>query len=152
MRISHDAARRRLSQFAIHHRERHCLGGLIWLLLAAAVAGDAAARDVETRMHPLTYTAPVSKAEYLGGRFLAAFVLNALMLLAVPAGILLAFALAGLEPEIIGPFRPAGLPQRLLLHGVAERLRRNGAPVLSGCSSRRAIASYLASVLLFVTS
>jgi hypothetical protein len=52
------------------------MGGVIWLLLAGAVAGDAAARDVETRMHPLTYTAPVSKADYLGGRFLAAFVLN----------------------------------------------------------------------------
>ena len=50
---------------------------LIWLLVAAAVAGDPAARDVQTRMHPLTYTAPVSKADYLGGRFLAAFVLNA---------------------------------------------------------------------------
>jgi len=52
-------------------------GSLMWLLVATAVAGDAAARDVETRMHPLTYTAPVSKADYLGGRFLAAFVLNA---------------------------------------------------------------------------
>src|SRR5687767_11276608 len=52
-------------------------GGLIWLLVAAAVAGDAAARDVSTGMHPLIYTVRVSKAEYLGGRFLAAFVLNA---------------------------------------------------------------------------
>jgi hypothetical protein len=51
-------------------------GSLLWLLVAAAVAGDAAARDVQTRMHPLTYTAPVSKADYLGGRFLAAFVLK----------------------------------------------------------------------------
>ena len=41
-------------------------GSLIWLLVAAAVAGDAAARDVQTRMHPLTYTAPVSKADELG--------------------------------------------------------------------------------------
>jgi hypothetical protein len=41
------------------------------------VGGAAAARDVQTRMHPLTYTAPVSKADYLEGRFLAAFVLKA---------------------------------------------------------------------------
>ena len=53
------------------------LASRLWLLVAAAVAGEAAARDVETRMHPLTYTAPVSKADHLGGRFLAAFVLNA---------------------------------------------------------------------------
>ncbi|HST58610.1 MAG TPA: hypothetical protein VLK84_07980, partial [Longimicrobium sp.] len=65
------------------------LGGAIWLLIAASVAGEAGARDVQTRMHPLTYTVPVSKAAYLGGRFLAAFTVNALMLLGVQAGMLL---------------------------------------------------------------
>src|SRR5687767_12485640 len=53
------------------------MGNVIWLLLAGAVAGEAGARDVETRMHPLTHTAPISKADYLGGRFLAALILNA---------------------------------------------------------------------------
>ncbi len=48
------------------------LTGLLWILMAPAVAGSAAARDVQTRMHPLVYTTPISKADYLGGRFLAA--------------------------------------------------------------------------------
>lgn len=52
-------------------------GSLIWLLVAAAVAGEAAAGDVQTRLHPHTDTAPVSKAQYWGGRFIATFVLNA---------------------------------------------------------------------------
>ncbi|HKG23804.1 MAG TPA: hypothetical protein VKC34_18020, partial [Blastocatellia bacterium] len=47
------------------------------LLALAALAGGAGARDVETRMHPLLYAAPVGKAAYLGGRFLAAFTLGA---------------------------------------------------------------------------
>ena len=51
------------------------------LLAAAALAGDAAARDVQVRMHPLVYTAPVDVGAYLGGRFLAAFVLDALVVL-----------------------------------------------------------------------
>src|SRR6187399_500069 len=55
-----------------------------WLVISASVAGDAAARDVQTRMHTLTYTMPTSKAAYLGGRFLAAFALNVLILLAIP--------------------------------------------------------------------
>jgi ABC-type transport system involved in multi-copper enzyme maturation permease subunit len=83
------------------------MGSLIWLLVAAVVAGEAAARDVATGMHPLTYTVPVSKTEYLGGRFLAALVLNALILLAVQAGILLAVYSPGVDAEIIGPFRAA---------------------------------------------
>jgi hypothetical protein len=64
-------------------------GSLIWLLVAADVAGDEAERDVQTRMHPLTDTAPVSKADYLEGRFLAALVLNARH---CPAAILLELA------------------------------------------------------------
>ena len=80
--------------------------GLLWALMAPAVAGGAAARDVQTRMHPLVYTAPIRKADYLGGRFLAAFGLNALILLAVPLGMLVDFLLPGGKPEIIGPFPP----------------------------------------------
>ena len=60
------------------------IGGFIWLMMGAAIAGDAAARDIRTRMHPLTYTMPVSKVEYLGGRFLAAFAINALLVLSLP--------------------------------------------------------------------
>lgn len=36
------------------------IGGLIWLVMGAAIAGEAAARDVQTRMHPLIYTTPVT--------------------------------------------------------------------------------------------
>ena len=41
------------------------VGCVFWILVAAFVAGDAAARDVETGMHPLIYTAPVRKASDL---------------------------------------------------------------------------------------
>ena len=80
---------------------------LFWLMVAAGVAGEVAARDVETGMHPLTYTLPVSRAEHLGGRFLAAFALHALIMLAVPAGVMLAVYAPGVDPEVVGPFRPA---------------------------------------------
>ncbi|UJH91661.1 hypothetical protein LZ575_02940 [Antarcticibacterium sp. 1MA-6-2] len=43
------------------------IGGLIWLIIGASVAGEAAARDVQMRIHPLIYTSPVKKLNYLGG-------------------------------------------------------------------------------------
>src|SRR5262245_37433654 len=43
------------------------LVSLFWLLLAGAIAGEAGARDVSSGMHPLVYTTPVTKAQYLGG-------------------------------------------------------------------------------------
>ena len=67
--------------------------GLLWstmgLFVASAMTGEAAARDAQTRMDALVYTAPVGKAAYLGGRFLAAFGVYAAVLLAVPIGLAL---------------------------------------------------------------
>jgi ABC-2 type transport system permease protein len=121
---------------------------LFWLIVAAGIAGQAAARDVETGLHPLTYTAPVAKAEYLGGRFLAAFLLNALILLAVPLGVMLAVYAPGVDAELIGPFRPASY---LTAYGfLALPSAFIGTAIQFACAAlgRRAVASYFGSVLL----
>ncbi|MEJ7811873.1 MAG: ABC transporter permease [Gemmatimonadaceae bacterium] len=124
----------------------------IWLLLAPSVAGEAAARDVYTGMHPLMYTTPVSKLEYLGGRFLAAVVLHALILLGVQIGSLLAVHGPGVNPDIVGPFRPAtylaaygfiALPNALIATTV-----QFSAALLTG----RPMAAYVGSFGLFFLS
>ena len=127
------------------------LCSLLWVLMAAAVAGSAAARDVQTRMHPLIYTTPVSKAGYLGGRFLAAFVLNALLLLAVPAGILLALLLPGVEPEILGPARPPAFLSAYLVIALPTAFVATAIQFSLAALTRRASTGYLGSVLLFIT-
>lgn len=124
----------------------------IWLLLAPPVAGEAAARDVHTGTYPLMYTAPASKLEYLGGRFLAALVLNALVLLSVQLGSLLAVYGPGANPDIVGPFRPAAylaaygfiaLPNALIATTV-----QFSAALLTG----RPMAAYVGSFGLFFLS
>ncbi len=124
-------------------------GSLVWLLVAAAVAGEAAARDVATGMHPLTYTAPISKADYLGGRFLAALVLNALILLAVPAGILLAVYSPGVDAELIGPFRPAAYLTAYAFIALPNAFVATAVQFSLAARSGRAMASYPGSLLLF---
>jgi ABC-2 type transport system permease protein len=123
-----------------------------WLLIGASVAGDAAARDVQTRMYSLTYTAPASKAEYLGGRFLAAFFLNFMVLLGIPLGILIAMYFNDVEPEILGPFRLAAylttffyiiLPNAFIVTAIQFSL---------ATLTRRPMASYLGGALLFVAA
>jgi ABC-2 type transport system permease protein len=127
------------------------VGGLVWLLVGAVVAGDAAARDVETRMHPLTYTTPVSKAEHLGGRFLAALLLNALLLLAVQAGILLAVYSPGVDPELIGPFRSAAYLTAYAFIALPNAFFASAIQFALATRSGRPMASYLGSLLLFFT-
>ena len=127
------------------------LTGLLWILMAPAVAGSAAARDVQTRMHPLIYAAPISKADYLGGRFLAAFVLNALILLAVPLGILAAVYLPGREPELVGPLRPAVYLSSYGVLALPTAFTFTAVQFSLAALKRRAIVSYLGTVLFFVT-
>ena len=127
------------------------IGGLLWLLAAPMVGGEAGARDLATGMHPLAWTAPVSKTEYLGGRFLAALILNALILLAVPAGILLAVYSPGVNPEVIGPFRPAAFLNAYLFISLPNAFVATGIQFAFAVWSGRAMAGYVGSMLLVFT-
>jgi ABC-type transport system involved in multi-copper enzyme maturation permease subunit len=77
----------------------------IWLLTGPAVAGEAGARDVHTGMHPLLYTSSITRTDYVIGRFLAAFVINSLVLLSVQVGSLLAVYGPGANPDIVATIK-----------------------------------------------
>jgi hypothetical protein len=77
------------------------------LLILAQFAGNAATRDVESRMHPLLYTTAIPKYIYLGGRFLAAFALGSIIMLAIPAGVFAAALFPMEHPELVGPLSAA---------------------------------------------
>jgi ABC-2 type transport system permease protein len=124
----------------------------IWLLLNPVVAGDAAARDVDTGMYPLTYTSPISKVEYLGGRVLAAFILNALILLAVQMGSLLAAYAPGVNPDIIGPFRPAAYLTAYFLVAMPNALIATTVQFSAALLSGRPMVAYVGSMGLFFLS
>ncbi|HEX8658171.1 MAG TPA: M1 family aminopeptidase [Hymenobacter sp.] len=123
-----------------------------WLLVGASVAGDAAARDVQTRMHSLTYTAPASKGAYLGGRFLAAFALSVLILLGIPAGTLLALHFSGIEAEILGPFRAAAYLTTFFFILVPNAFFATALQFSLSALNRRAVGSYLVGALLFAAA
>jgi ABC-type transport system involved in multi-copper enzyme maturation permease subunit len=124
----------------------------IWLLIAPAIAGEAAARDVQTRMHPLTFTSPTSKADYLGGRFLAALALNALILLGVQAGSLLAVYGPGANPDIVGPFRPTAYLSAYGYVALSNAIIATAFQFTVALFTGRPIASYFGSLILFFLS
>ncbi|MBD2717280.1 hypothetical protein KBK19_19730 [Microvirga sp. STR05] len=125
---------------------------VFWLVIGASVAGEAAARDVQTRMHLLTYAAPTSKAAYLGGRYLAAFALSTFQLLAIPVGMLLAMHFAGVEAEILGPFRVAPYLTTFCFIALPNAFFATAMQFSAAALSRRALASYLVGAALFAAS
>ena len=132
------------------------IGGLIWLIMGASVAGEAAARDVQMRIHPLIYTTPITKFNYLGGRFLAALAVNALLILALPIGVLLSFYLPGFdfltgkEQEELLPFRPEAYINVYFLIALPTVFVATALQFTFAALSRQVMSSYLASLLLAI--
>nr|MBA3969062.1 hypothetical protein [Gemmatimonadota bacterium] len=58
------------------------------VMVTAAVVGNAAHRDFATGSHPLFFTTPVRKRDYLGGRFTGAVLVNLIIFLGIPLGIM----------------------------------------------------------------
>ncbi len=121
------------------------------LMIGCGVAGDAAVRDVQARMAPLVYTAPVSKAAYLGGRFLAAFVLFAAILLTVPLGFMLLVVTAG-PSEIVGPFRAASYVDAYLFVVLPNAFVATAVLFSLAALGRRATLAYVGGLLLVSAS
>ena len=136
----------------VHITGMTVIGGLIWLVMGASVAGEAAARDVQQRIYPLIYTSPVSKLNYLGGRFLAAYAVNGLLILALPLGVLLSFylpGLAGKEQELL-PFRLVAYINVYFLIALPTVFVATALQFAFAALSRQVMAGYLASLLLAI--
>ena len=122
--------------------------GLLATLVTAALFVEAGHRDVRWRMDGLFFTAPLEARQYLGGRFLGVLAVNALLLLAVPAALVVGTLLPQVRAELHGPFRPVAylLPYLLLL---LPNLLLNGA-VLFGVTvlTRRSLPGYLCALAL----
>lgn len=125
---------------------------LVWLLTAGAIAGEAAARDTETKMDSLIYTSSISKYEFLGGRFLAAFVLNALILLAIPVGIWISIYGNGVDPEILVPFNAAAYLTAYAFIALPNAFFATALQFSLATLKQKSILAYIASLILFILS
>ncbi|MFP5246182.1 MAG: hypothetical protein ACLGH0_05765, partial [Thermoanaerobaculia bacterium] len=127
-------------------------GSMLALLLMAAFAADAATRDVEARMQSLFYTSPVGKRAYVLGRFLGAFSLSALLLLALPAGSVVATWMPWVAPESVGPIRIAPHLMPYLLFALPNAFVVTAVLFSLAVVTRRALASYAGAAFLFFSA
>jgi ABC-2 type transport system permease protein len=125
---------------------------MVGMLVTAALFGDAATRDVQSGMHPLVYTAPLRKWEYLGGRFVGALVVNAVLLLGVPLGQAIGAQVPWLDRQLFGPFRPAAYAQPYLLFLLPNMLLMGAVLFALATLTRQLMASFLAAVGVFIAS
>jgi ABC-2 type transport system permease protein len=76
---------------------------LFGVIVTAALAGQATYQDVDSRSTELFYTAPISKLDYLGGRFLGAIAVQLVIFLGIGIGAWVGAHMPGLDPSRFGP-------------------------------------------------
>lgn len=123
------------------------------LLLIAALAGDAAMRDIQARMDPLLYTTSVSKFSYLCGRFFSIFSISSLLVLVVvPVSELLARFALGMEPSLFGNFSSQAYINSGLFFTFPNVLVATALLYSVVLLYRHAMAAYVAGFVLFLFS
>jgi ABC-type transport system involved in multi-copper enzyme maturation permease subunit len=125
-------------------------GGLFGLVVSAALFGDAAVRDVAVGMDQLLFTTRLRKAEFLGGRFLAALAVNAIVIVALPLGHIVATASPLMGSEPIGPFRLAAYVQPLLLFSWPNLLVAGAILFTIGMLARQVVPVYLGAIGILI--
>lgn len=124
--------------------------GTFGFVMIAAIAGPAVQQDFEHKSGPFFFTAPISKLDYLGGRFLGAFATLFLMHLGMALGAFLSVHAGWIEPAKVGPDRLLAylIPY---LTAVAPNVFFASAIFFTvGTLSKRMLPVYIASVVLLV--
>ncbi|HZF68011.1 MAG TPA: M1 family aminopeptidase, partial [Gemmatirosa sp.] len=124
--------------------------GSIGMLVSAGVFGDAAARDVHSRMHALFYTSPLREADYVVGRFLGAAAVNAVLLVGIPLGLLLAPVMPYMPQGKFGPVQLAAYVQAYVLMLLPNLVLIGACMFAAAALSRRALATYVGGIALYV--
>ncbi|MBI3716300.1 MAG: ABC transporter permease [Betaproteobacteria bacterium] len=77
--------------------------GTLGLVVMATVMGRAVQQDYEYRAYHFFFTSPISKFDYLGGRFIGALAVVAGIFSSIGLGAWLATMLPGMDPDRLGP-------------------------------------------------
>jgi ABC-type transport system involved in multi-copper enzyme maturation permease subunit len=124
--------------------------GSLGMLVTAGIFGDAASRDVQTRMHSLFYTSPLREAHYLGGRFLGALLVNAALVMGVPLGLLLASVMPYMPAGKFGPVQLEAYVQTYALTLLPNVAIIGAFMFAAAALTRQTLATYLGGLALFV--
>ncbi len=124
--------------------------GMMGLIIIATIMGRAVQSDFEYRTHHFLFTAPITKTQYLGGRFLGAFVIVLGIFLSVGIGAFLGTLLPGMDADRMGPNRVAAYVWPYLLILAPNMLLIGGVFFMIATLARKMLPVYIGSVLLML--
>src|ERR1700687_2053260 len=120
------------------------------LPVTAAMMSRAVQQDFDYGVYPFFFTAPITKLQYLGGRFLAAFGLVLLIFSALPAGALLANVAPWIDSSRVGPHRAIAYLAPLLFTVIPNLLFTGAVFFIMAALLRKILPVFLTSVVTLV--
>ena len=120
------------------------------LLIVSAIAGKAAFRDFESQTHSFFFTAPIGKAAYLGGRFIASIVILAAIFSSVALGVALGTVMPFVDHTLFGPNRLVAYIQPYLVLVIPNLLLMGALFFSMAALTRKILPVYMTSVILLV--
>jgi ABC-2 type transport system permease protein len=84
--------------------QTHLIMSVIFMFVTAAFVANVIVRDDETAYGPIIRSTPISKFDYLYGRFVGAFAAGAIAFASVPVGMWLGSVSPWVDPDTLSPF------------------------------------------------
>lgn len=123
---------------------------LLGLILTAPFMGQAVYRDYQNGMDPLIFTTPISKAQYLGSRFLGGFLVHLYLYAGLTGGLFLGTVMPWVDPSQFGAFSLAAYLWPYVVYVLPNLLWVGGLFVALPALTRRMLPNYIGGVLLFM--
>ena len=125
---------------------------MIGLVISAALFSEAGVRDHDTRMFPLFGTSPLTKTEYLAGRFVGTLLVNVLFVSIVPVTLMLIMRPPFVEAELLGPFRAAAYLKPAIVILLPNVLFTGALLFAVAVLTRRTLAVFATAALVFLAA
>lgn len=120
------------------------------LVVSASLAGQATFQDVDNNSTAFLYTAPITKLDYLGGRFLGALAVQFVIFSSVGLGAWVATHTPWLDPVRLGPQNAAAYLQPYLTLVIPNLILTSAVFFALAVLGRRMLPVYAGSVLLLI--
>jgi ABC-type transport system involved in multi-copper enzyme maturation permease subunit len=124
-----------------------CFFGIV---ITAAIAGQATYQDIDNNSTPFFYTAPITKLDYLGGRYLAAFVVQVPIFASVGLGAWVGTLMPWIDKTRLGPQIVAGYFQPYFINVLPNLLFLTAIFFALATLSRKMLPVYVAGVLVLI--
>ncbi|MEM6966809.1 MAG: hypothetical protein AAF573_18740 [Bacteroidota bacterium] len=126
------------------------LSAIVGMFLASAIMGVPIIRDFEHNTASMIFTTPITKFQYLGGRYLGSFVTLLFVFSGMYFGMVLGLLMPWIDQEKLLPYDLWNLTQPFLLFASINAFILSGLLFASGALSRKIMVVYVQGILLFI--